>query len=165
MSTAGQKTMNQIDDVLTALRRVMRAADIHSRHLTKVAGLTAPQLVLLKAIDAAREPTIGVLARKISLSQATVTNIIVRLENRNLLVRQRSEADKRYVYLHLTDAGRKALANAPTPLQESFGKRFMQLKEWEQTMILSSLQRLAELMDAEEIEASPILDPGPLDEN
>lgn len=157
--------MSQIDDVLTALRRVMRAADIHSRHLTKIAGLTAPQLVLLKAIEATSESTIGVLARKISLSQATVTNIIVRLENRGLLVRQRSETDKRYVYLHLTETGRKALANAPTPLQESFGKRFLELKEWEKSMILSSLQRLAELMDAEEIDASPILDPGPIDEN
>lgn len=157
--------MSQIEDVLTALRRVMRAADIHSRHLTKIAGLTAPQLVLLKAIEATSGSTIGVLARKISLSQATVTNIIVRLESRGLLVRQRSETDKRYVYLYLTDNGKKALARAPTPLQESFGIRFLQLKEWEQTMILSSLQRLAELMDAEEIEVSPILDAGPLNEN
>src|SRR5690606_3435315 len=120
---------------------------------------------LLKAIEATSESTIGVLARKISLSQATVTDIIVRLENRGLLVRERSETDKRYVYLHLTETGRKALANAPTPLQESFGKRFLELKEWEKSMILSSLQRLAELMDAEEIDASPILDPGPIDEN
>lgn len=156
--------MTQIQAVLSALRRVIRAADIHSKKLTKTAGITAPQLLLMQAIDRhASDTTIGKLAKHISLSQATVTSIIDRLEARGLVTRKRSETDKRFVWLYLTDDGKRVLANAPTPLQESFIKRFTELQEWEQNMILSSLQRLALMMDAEELDASPFLEVGALD--
>lgn len=157
-------TMSYANEVLTALRRVIRATDIHSKRLSKTVGLTAPQLLLMQAIrNSTEDSTIGTLANQISLSQATVNNIIGRLESRGLITRTRSEIDKRYVWLHLTEEGEKILDQAPTPLQEQFVERFSQLENWEQNMILSSLQRLAVMMDAEEIDASPILDIGALD--
>jgi len=156
--------MSYANEVLTALRRVIRATDIHSKRLSKTVGLTAPQLLLMQAIrNSTEDSTIGTLANQISLSQATVNNIIGRLESRGLITRTRSEIDKRYVWLHLTEEGEKILDQAPTPLQEQFVERFSQLENWEQNMILSSLQRLAVMMDAEEIDASPILDIGALD--
>ncbi len=152
-----------IHEVLSALRRIIRAADIHSKRLSKTSGLTAPQLLLMQAIRSSEDTTIGTLAKQISLSQATVTNIIVRLESRGLVQRVRSKNDKRFVWLHLTDAGKDTLDKAPTALQESFIVRFGELADWEQSMILSSLQRLAQMMDAEKIDASPFLDVGALD--
>lgn len=156
--------MADINEVLTALRRIIRAADIHSKRLTKTAGLTAPQLLLMQAIEASTEDsTIGKLAKQISLSQATVTNIIDRLETRGLVTRVRSQNDKRFVWLNLTAKGKVTLKGAPTPLQKHFVERFDHLEDWEKSMILSSLQRLAAMMDAHEIDASPFLDVGDLD--
>jgi hypothetical protein len=37
------------------------------------------------------------------------------------------------------------------------------MQEWEQSLVLSSLQRVAQMMDAQGIDASPILDLGQLD--
>lgn len=156
-------TMSNIEDVLSCLRRVIRAADIHSKKLTKTAGLTSPQLLLMQAISNTEDPTIGAIAKKISLSQATATNIVTRLEARGFLTRERSQVDKRYVFLHLTAKGEHAIETAPTPLQENFVKRFGGLEDWEQSMIIASLQRLATMMDAEEIDASPFLEIGDLD--
>lgn len=156
--------MSHVNEVLIALRRVIRAADIHSKRLIKTVGLTAPQLLLMQAIrNNPEDSTIGTLANQISLSQATVNNIIGRLENRELIKRQRSQSDKRYVWLYLTEEGKKILDRAPTPLQQQFVERFNQLENWEQNMMLSSLQRLASMMGAQEIDASPILDLGTLD--
>lgn len=156
--------MADAHEVLSSLRRVIRATDIHSKQLTKTVGLTSPQLLLLQAIRASSEnSTIGNLAKKISLSQATVTSIIDRLEGRNLVTRQRSKTDKRYVWLYLTEEGKQVLARAPTPLQEHFVQKFGKLDDWEQNMILSSLQRLAKMMDASDLDASPFLEVGALD--
>ena len=158
--------MSNVNQVLSSLRKIIRAADIHSKKLSKTAGLTAPQLLLMQAIsENAEESTLGHLAKKISLSQATVTSIIDRLESRGLVVRVRSHVDKRFVRLHLTDKGKDLSRNAPTPLQESFISKFTALDEWEQNMILSSLQRLAQMMDAQALDASPFLDVGALDRN
>jgi len=38
------------------------------------------------------------------------------------------------------------------------------LEDWEQSMILSSLQRLVSLMDAKSIQAVPILAPDPIED-
>lgn len=155
--------MNTIEEVLVALRRVIRATDLHSKHLAKTTGLTAPQILLLQTIRDKGEVTIGELAKKISLSQATVTSILDRLEKRELVFRERSKEDKRKVHAYLTDKAMDVLKGAPIPLQEHFAKRFGDLQEWEQTMIISSLQRVAQMMDAEHIDASPVLDIGLLD--
>ncbi len=39
------------DDVLIAIRRVIRAVDLHSRKLSQSYGLTGPQALVLKEID------------------------------------------------------------------------------------------------------------------
>ncbi|WP_018404121.1 MarR family winged helix-turn-helix transcriptional regulator [Marinobacter gelidimuriae] len=152
--------MTNYDEVLVALRRVIRATDLHSKRLSKSAGLTAPQLLIMRTIRDLGQVTIGTIADKISLSQATVTTILDRLELRKLVYRVRSTQDKRKVHAHLTDAGGEILARAPNPLQEDFIKKYQALAEWEQTMILASLQRVANMMDADHIDASPVLDVG-----
>ena len=155
--------MDRLEQVLTSLRRVIRATDLHSKRLAKTSGLTAPQILLLQAIRRSEGATIGQLAVEVSLSQATVTTILDRLEKRGHIERARSTVDKRKVHVHLTDLGTEILRDAPTPLQEHFARQFNDLQEWEQTMIIAALQRVAYMMDAEHIDASPVLDIGTLD--
>ncbi|MBR9870379.1 MAG: MarR family transcriptional regulator [Gammaproteobacteria bacterium] len=152
--------MDSYEQVLVALRRVIRATDLHSKRLSKHAGLTGPQLLIMRTIRDLGEVTIGTIAENVSLSQATVTTILDRLEHRKLVYRVRSTKDKRKVHAHLTEAGADLLARAPNPLQEDFIEKFQNLAEWEQTMILSSLQRVAHMMDADDIDASPVLTVG-----
>lgn len=155
--------MSQIADVLIALRRVIRATDLHSKHLAKTTGLTAPQIMLMHAIRDKGQASIGELAHDISLSQATVTSIMDRLEKRGLVYRQRSVTDKRKVHAYLTEAAHELLKTAPLPLQDQFTRKFQRLQNWEQSMIIASLQRVAEMMDAQDIEALPYLEVGKLD--
>jgi DNA-binding MarR family transcriptional regulator len=155
--------LNQIEEVLIALRRVIRATDLHSKYLAKTTGLTAPQILLLQTLRDKGQITIGELAQEVSLSQATVTTILDRLEKRELVYRQRSETDKRKVHAFLTEQAVEILKNAPIPLQEQFTRQFGDLQEWEQTMIISALKRVAQMMDAQHIDAAPVLDIGLLD--
>ncbi|WP_427977226.1 MarR family winged helix-turn-helix transcriptional regulator [Agarivorans sp.] len=155
--------MNRIEEVLVALRRVIRGTDLYSKHLAKTTGLTAPQMLLLQTIRNMGKVTIGELANEMSLSQATVTSILDRLEKRQLVYRERSQQDKRKVHAHLTEQATEVLKEAPIPLQEQFTKQFDELQEWEQMMIIASLQRVAKMMDAHNIDAAPVLDLGVLD--
>jgi hypothetical protein len=49
-------------------------------------------------------------------------------------------------------------------MQESFVDAFNQIQDWEQAMILSSLQHLVSMLDAKMIKASPILSTEPIGE-
>ena len=148
------------EQILIALRRVMRAVDIHSRRLMQSHGLTGPQALVLQAVVNKVEITAGELAGRISLSQATVTDIVSRLEQRGLLTRARSETDRRRVIVRPTLEGIALMEAAPPLLQETFTRRYAGLKQWEQLQLLASLQRIAELMDAEELDAAPLLSSG-----
>jgi hypothetical protein len=52
------------------------------------------------------------------------------------------------------------LDRSPPLLQERFAQRFRNLQQWEQTQLLASLQRIAAMMDAEDIDAAPVLSSG-----
>ena len=156
-------TSDKIEEVLVALRRLIRATDLHSKKLVKLASVTGPQLLLLKILASKDNLTISQLARDMSLSQATVTSILDRLQKRQLIERVRSSSDKRKVHPRLTEQGRELLAKAPPGLQDNFVNRFRTLDDWEQSMIIASLQRIAEMMDATQVDASPFLDVGELD--
>lgn len=141
-----------------ALRQVNRAIDLHSKHLNKTVGLTAPQVIVLQTIESQAPVTVGEIAKAISLGQATVTTIVSRLENRGYLYREKSLQDRRKVYVVLTAKGKEILESAPTPLQEEFIEQFENLEEWEQSLILSAIQRVAKMMDAQEIDIAPLSD-------
>ncbi len=149
--------MEKYEQLLISLRRVIRAISLHSRQLNKESGLTGPQLMVMRKIGQLDAPLAKQVAQEITLSPATVTTIIDRLESRNLVIRTRSETDKRKVHLSLSDAGRELLIDSPKPLQEHFIKRYQNLEEWEQTQLLSAVERIASMMDADELDAAPVL--------
>ncbi len=146
------------DKVMIALRKIIRTIDMNSKKLVKRVGLTGPQLIILREIAAKNDISPGAIANAVSLSQATVTGILERMEKRKLLTRKRSENDKRRIMVRLTDLGRQTVENAPPLMQESFVDRFAGLQEWEQTLILSVLQRLVVLMEAKTVDAGPFLE-------
>ena len=149
--------LDRSEAILVALRRVIRAVDTHSRKLSQSHGLTGPQALALKSVREAGVLSAGELAKILSLSQATVTDIVKRLETRGLLQRHRDDIDKRRVLISATEAGIEVQSISPPLLQETFVERFRQLKEWEQHQLLASMQRIAELMDAESLDAAPLL--------
>jgi DNA-binding MarR family transcriptional regulator len=147
----GKLSMSQ--EVYSALRQIVRAMDVHSKYLYKYYGLSTPQLTILKVLSEVSEIPTGQLAKRISLSQATVTDILDRLEEKGLITRQRSSFDKRRVYIRISEKGRSIVLKNPSLLKEGFLQQFNELEDWEQTLILSSMQRVVAMMRTPEIES------------
>ncbi len=157
------KTANDVTAmVVMSLRRIIRAIDLRSRFLVTQHGITGPQLTVLKELSLHSGVSVSALTKAIHLSQATVTGILDRLEKRELISRERSNQDKRCVQIWLTENGKQMLVDAPPLLQEEFTKEFSQLEDWEQSQILSSIQRVVSMLEAKHIDATPILTTGPV---
>ena len=148
------------EQILIALRRVIRAVDQHSKKLVQSHGLTGPQALTLNELVKNGPLTGSQLGKNISLSQATITDIVKRLEQKALLSKTRDAIDKRKFLLSPTEAGKKLILASVPLLQQRFTERLSELKEWEQTQLLSSLQRIAEMMNAEDLDAAPMLASG-----
>lgn len=157
--------MEMHDEVLIALRQIIRSIDLYSKKIKREYGLTGPQLLLLRAIQHTDNMTIRQLSGVSNMSPATATSILDRLEVRGFIERVRDKQDKRKVHAQLTEDGEHILQAAPQMMQQDAIKQFDQLESWEQNLILSSLQRLALMMSnhtaAEQIESAK-LDNDPL---
>lgn len=147
-------------EILRSLRRILRAVDLYGRRLAQQYGLTGPQLICLREIRRHGALNPGQLARTVSLSPATVSGILDRLEGRALVTRRRRNRDKRQVLVELTEQGAALLEQTAPPLQERFVDRLAALDPADRTRIAEALDRVVALMDAEDIDAAPLLASG-----
>ena len=84
--------------------------------LLKDLGLTYPQYLTMLALWEEDGVTVGSLGEKLYLDSGTLTPLLKRMEAAKLLKRERSGADERQVFIHLTDKGRslkRAAASIP----------------------------------------------------
>ena len=77
-----------------------------------------------------------------------------------MVVRERSQTDRRQTNIVITEKGIRALADAPDPLQQRFVRKFSAMEDWEQAALIAALERVASMLDAEDIDASPVLEGG-----
>lgn len=145
------------NEVLRAMRKIIRAIDLNSKKILRKYELTGPQLIILKDLSDNGSCPVGSLAKRVSLSHATVTEIVDRLEKKGHVKRVRSEEDKRKLFVVLEEKAKSVLDQNPTLIQEKFLDKFTELPDWEQTLILSNFQKVALLMGADEMDASPML--------
>lgn len=148
---------------LVALRRILRATELNARTLARATGLTTPQLIVLEIVAAAGEATPKDIAQAAGVGQATATSLVHKLEARALVARSRGEHDRRLVWITPTEAGRQMLKDAPDPLQRIFAQQFDALPGWEQAMIVAALEKVGHMLNAGQIDASPLLDVGAVD--
>ena len=148
------------ETILSSLRRITRAIDLHSRKLASEYKLTAPQLVCLRQLYNDGPLTPSRMAREVSLSQATVTGILDRLERSGLVERRRDQKDRRQISIYITSKGNELVQRAPLPLQERFAGRLAKLDEQDQALIDKTLKEIVEMMEAADIDAAPVITTG-----
>ena len=132
--------------MLQALRRIIHASDLYSRELAARSKLTAPQIICLRRLrlDGPSHPSD--LADRVSLSRATVTGIINRLEDRGYVVRDRGGNDRRRVLVRLTDLGEEIIKDLPLPLHDRLALGLAGLPLIEQEAIANTLALVADMM-------------------
>lgn len=145
--------------LLRAIRQIDRRIHAHSRALANTTGLTVPQLLVLRAVETlpAGEVTLAAVAARVELSRSTVSAIVERLVRAEMLVRDRGRRDRRKIEISLTDLARGRLAESPKPLQETFLRRLGELDPYDQETLTRAMEKVAELMGADDLDVPATL--------
>jgi len=96
------------------------------------------------------------------VSQATITALVDKLVSRGQVQRKPSETDRRQTNVTITQDGHQTLVNAPDALQQKYVREFEAMDSWEQAMLVAALERVASMLDAQSIDAAPVLTTGEL---
>jgi len=148
--------------VVKAIRKIVRAIDLRSREVSRQTGLTIPQIVVLQGIRDLGEVTTKALSANADLSSATVVTILDKLEEKGLIERYRSVSDRRIVHARLTSQGEVVTTDLPGLLHDEFEKNFDALSSEDRKQLVSAIERIAEMMNAHQLDAAPILMTGKL---
>ncbi len=73
--------------------------------LLETLGVTYPQYLVLVALWAKDDQTVGSLGETLFLESSTLTPLLKRLEKEGLVARSRDPMDERYVHVRLTQPG------------------------------------------------------------
>jgi DNA-binding MarR family transcriptional regulator len=117
------------DQLLRLDRQLCFALYAASRAMTRAygpvlepLGLTYPQYLVMLVLWETDDHTVGELGDRLGLDSGTLTPLLKRLEQRELIGRSRDPADERVVRIRLTDAGR-ALRDQATHVPLEVGCR------------------------------------------
>ncbi len=107
--------------------------------------LTGRQFAYLRMIDKHQEVTMSELADLFNLSKPTVTEMIRKFEDANLIQKRRCQSDGRVVYISLTEQG-KLLANTNLlESQRAVEKLFLRLSEEEIVLLTQIFDKVGEV--------------------
>lgn len=124
-----------------------------SRRVTKAVargmGLTGPQVTALKILEAVGEISLSELSERMSARNSTITGIVDRMERDGLVVRERSEQDRRVVKIRATERGSQIARGVPVTAMELFSSALGSLPERDRAELLRILASLADRVRAE----------------
>lgn len=116
--------------------------EIEQALLAQSAGgtVTVSQLKLLKLVSVSEAQTIGGVAAFLGVSNAAASKAVDRLVRRGLMARREGESDRRFIYLVLTEEGRRLLESYEEARRRKLIELFSDFPEGE-------LERAAHLLD------------------
>jgi len=104
--------------------------------------LTALQWEPLLMLALGRADTVAALARECNVDCGAMTRMLDRLEEKQLLQRQRSDADRRVVKLTLSDKGREAASHIPQVVHEELRRHLADFSPLELATLTGLLTRM-----------------------
>jgi MarR family transcriptional regulator, organic hydroperoxide resistance regulator len=118
-----------------------------SRRITKgIAGrygLTGPQLAVVKMLEPVGKLSLSELSSQIRARNSTVTGIIDRMEREGLVVRRRSDEDRRVVNIELTKKGQQLAGEISVEPVQIFRQVLAELSLRDATELRRILNKLA----------------------
>lgn len=146
-------------EVLTSLRKIIRSVNLESKRIEKEYGISIPQLLCLNFLNQkeAFQASQKEIKDFLSLNASTVTGIINRLEKKGLIAKLPKREDKRVSYITITAKGADLIQNTPELLHERLTQKLRSLPSSKLEELRYAFKILADFLDVEGIEASPII--------
>jgi MarR family transcriptional regulator, organic hydroperoxide resistance regulator len=122
-------TLAPPDMLCFALHSTAHAVHAAYAPLLQPLGLTYPQYLVLAALNAQGDRTVGQLGSELRLDTNTLTPLLKRMEQSGWLARSRNPQDERQVRLSLTEAGRTLATRAEQVPRAFIEKTGLQLTD------------------------------------
>ena len=135
------------EDTFGKLLQLVRSVQNGMQNIDDRHGLSGSQLWALWQISARPGLRVSQLASALHIKPSTASNLLDKLELRQLVRRERRDTDNRVVRLHLTDAGVEVVKDIPGPMQGRLRGALGKMPQPGLGNLRQGISSLLELMD------------------
>lgn len=134
------------------LNIVLAMARTHNSLFSKIeksvqeSGLNISEFGVLEVLYNQGDQPVQKIAEKILVTSGTITYVINKLENKNLVIRKKSEKDKRIFYVSLTKEGEELISKAFEKHKEFLNDILSGMDEDSKRSLLSNLIKLRRIL-------------------
>ena len=138
--------MEEVKNVLMSYLRVTQHMSQQFRTHFGRLNLTFPQALVLNVLGEDGPIPISVLAERTGSANSTVSGIVDRLEKLGLAKRERSENDRRVIYVSATENYRSMRDKAATDVGGYFNSLLETMSDEDKRMVVEALRKLDEAL-------------------
>ena len=136
--------------IIDNIRRVFYVLAEQSRKAEHETGLTGSQLWVVKLLDGGAPMKVTDLARRMYLHPATMVGLLDRLEVKGLVLRTRSDKDRRVVHVSITDQGQELVRNSPEVAKKLLVRGLEPLSDKKVEVIAQGLEQIVSILGIQE---------------
>ena len=141
--------MDQSNEILTYYLRVTQHMSRHFRtHFGKL-NLTFPQALVLSVRGEEGPVPISTLAERTGSANSTISGVVDRLEKLGLAKRERSESDRRVIYVGVTEKYRELHMRTKTSVSGYFSSLLETMGEADQALVCDAMKKLSQALSEE----------------
>jgi MarR family transcriptional regulator, lower aerobic nicotinate degradation pathway regulator len=146
---------------LVALRRIVRYFRLADREVENACDLSAAQLFVLRSLVDAPANSVAELADRTLTDQSSVSTVVARLVERNLVSRKVARTDRRRAELRITAAGQRMVDRAPRAPQMQMIEAIHAMPLARREELVRSLEGLAGAIGANAVEPRMLFEDEP----
>lgn len=147
-------------EIISSVRKIIRAVDVFSAKLKERFGLTSSQITCMEYILEQGPQAINSITKSLQLSPSMLTNIVDVLERQGYLERIRSLTDRRVILIACTDKGKMIMEQIPDSLNKKLLRNLALLSGDEKATITKSLHQIIQFIEAQELNSLPLITTG-----
>ena len=133
-----------INDILVNLFNEILKLEEEAIITDEFKDITNNDMHIIEAVGLSGENTMSVVAKKLGITAGSLTTSVNSLVNKKYVIRQRSEEDRRVVFLKLTEKGKRAYEHHREYHRQMTEAVISRLDEAEVSILIKTLTGLSE---------------------
>ena len=141
-----------IQEIVSAIRKFVRAVSLDAFKMSKEYGLTGPQSSVLRTLVKEGQLSSASLSRRLYVTPSNITGIIDRLEKKGLVERTKKEGDRRVALITLTKSGSELSNSLPDPIEKKLISELADLEPEHVRILTMVMNQILNLIDAKGVD-------------
>lgn len=145
MTESTRSKTDHLDRLEHSLFQLTDVIQKHQEIVQKRFKVSSVEIEILKLLDAEGDKKMKDIGERVRVKLSNLTNIIDRLESQKLVKRVNSKTDRRSIFVHISNKGKKLLADYADFLRELSTRMRQTVKDDQFGILVEGLEKISQV--------------------